>query len=75
MYVRTGGLTYDAEGNLWMLNNEVDTVVRVRLKDGSWQKAAADMGKSIGYTPDASMNPPKATAKAPSSGASAASEK
>ena len=42
------------------------------VKDGSWQKAAADMGKSIGYTPDASMNPPKATAKAPSSGASAA---
>ena len=39
------------------------------------QKAAADMGKSIGYTPDASMNPPKATAKAPSSGASAAAEK
>ena len=42
MYVRTGGLTYDAEGNLWMLNNEVDTVVRVRLKDGSWHSIYVD---------------------------------
>lgn len=37
MYVRTGGLRYDNDGNLWMLNDEVDTVVKVRLKDGSWK--------------------------------------
>ena len=37
MYVRTGGLKYDNDGNLWMLNDEVDTVVKVRLKDGSWK--------------------------------------
>lgn len=42
MYVRTGGLTYDASGNLWMLNDEVDTVVRVRLRDGSWQGIYVD---------------------------------
>ena len=57
------------------LVGQIDAALRAMVKDGSWQKAAADMGKSIGYTPDASMNPPKATAKAPSSGASAASEK
>ena len=57
------------------LVGQIDAALRAMVKDGSWQKAAADMGKSIGYTPDASMNPPKATAKAPSSGTSAASEK
>ena len=57
------------------LVGQIDAALRAMVKDGSWQKAAADMGKSIRYTPDASMNPPKATAKAPSSGASAASEK
>ena len=57
------------------LVGQIDAALRAMVKDGSWQKAAADMGKSIGYTPDASMNPPKATVKAPSSGASAASEK
>ncbi len=57
------------------LVGQIDAALRAMVKDGSWQKAAADMGKSIGYTPDESMNPPKATAKAPSSGTSAASEK
>lgn len=57
------------------LVGQIDAALRAMVKDGSWQKAAADMGKSIGYTPDASMNPPKATADAPSSGTSAASEK
>ena len=53
MYVRTGGLTYDAEGNLWMLNNEVDTVVRV-LKaltlpksEGEAKRAASGLGGPI----------------------------
>lgn len=36
-YVSTDGLTYDAEGNLWMLNNQTDTLLRVRLKGGGWR--------------------------------------
>ena len=36
-YVSTDGLTYDSEGNLWMINNQVDTIIRCRLKDGSWR--------------------------------------
>ena len=35
-YTRTAGLTYDKEGNLWMLNNEVDTVLRVLKNDHKW---------------------------------------
>ena len=33
------GLTYDDEGNLWVLNctqGRADTTIRVRLKDGTW---------------------------------------
>ncbi len=36
-YVRISGLCYDNEGNLWMYNNEVDTVLRVRMADGKWK--------------------------------------
>ena len=36
-YVRTAGLTYDNSGNLWMLNNEVDTILKVRRPDGTWK--------------------------------------
>ena len=36
-YVRASGLTYDQEGNLWMLNNEVDTILKVWRTDGSWK--------------------------------------
>lgn len=36
-YVRTAGLTYDKDGNLWMLNNEVDSILKVRRPDGSWK--------------------------------------
>lgn len=32
-YVRISGLTYDAEGNLWMFNNQCDTIVRILQKD------------------------------------------
>jgi len=35
-FVRVTALNYDAEGNLWMCNNECDTIVRVLKKDGKW---------------------------------------
>lgn len=35
-YVRVDGLNYDADGNLWMINNGVDTVVHVLMADGTW---------------------------------------
>ena len=37
-YVRMDGLNYDAEGNLWMVNNQVDTTLVVLKADGTWQK-------------------------------------
>ena len=37
-YVRIDGLNYDAEGNLWMVNNSMrDTVLRVRRPNGTWK--------------------------------------
>lgn len=36
-YVRTAGLTYDKEGNLWMLNNQVDSILKIRMADNSWK--------------------------------------
>lgn len=41
-YVRIGGLKYDASGNLWMLNFETDTILRVLMKDGSWKSIYID---------------------------------
>lgn len=35
-YVSCAGLKYDAEGNLWMLCSQTDTVVRVMRPDGTW---------------------------------------
>ena len=35
-YVRVGGLAYDDDNNLWMLNCETDTIVRILKADGSW---------------------------------------
>ena len=35
-YVSCSGLTYDAEGNLWMLNSQNDTIVRVMRPNGKW---------------------------------------
>lgn len=35
-YIRVNGLQYDANGNLWMLNNQVDTIFRILKKDGKW---------------------------------------
>ncbi|MCQ2074032.1 MAG: hypothetical protein MJY77_02435 [Bacteroidaceae bacterium] len=35
-YVSVDGLQYDGEGNLWMLNNEVDTIIKILKSDGTW---------------------------------------
>lgn len=35
-YVSVDGLQYDYDGNLWMFNNEVDTIIRIMKPDGSW---------------------------------------
>ncbi|MBO5699019.1 MAG: T9SS type A sorting domain-containing protein [Bacteroidaceae bacterium] len=37
-YVRTDGLNFDADGNLWMVNNGVDSVLAVLKPDGTWKK-------------------------------------
>ena len=36
-YVSCAGLKYDTEGNLWMLNSETDTIVRVMKPNGKWE--------------------------------------
>ena len=36
-YVRVTGLAFDSQKNLWMLNNECDTIVRIRKNDGTWR--------------------------------------
>lgn len=41
-YVRLDGLNYDAEGNLWMVNNSADSVIRVLKTDGTWQSLYAE---------------------------------
>lgn len=35
-FVRITGLEYDSNHNLWMLNNETDTLVRILKNDGRW---------------------------------------
>lgn len=35
-YIRTTALSYDHDGNIWMCNNECDTIVRIMKKDGRW---------------------------------------
>ena len=35
-YVRVSALQYDKDGNLWMANNEVDTIIKVLEPDGNW---------------------------------------
>lgn len=52
-YVRTDGLQYDNEGNLWMINNQVDSVIVIRMKDGSWRKlyyAPIEMAPTLATT-------------------------
>ncbi len=36
-YTSVMGLQFDAAGNLWMLNSEVDTVVRIKTAAGPWR--------------------------------------
>ncbi|MBO4215002.1 MAG: Por secretion system protein [Bacteroidaceae bacterium] len=36
-YVRVTALNYDKDGNLWMCNDECDTIVRILKKDGTWR--------------------------------------
>lgn len=35
-YCSCAGLEYDSHGNMWMLNSETDTIVRVWKADGKW---------------------------------------
>lgn len=35
-YVRVTALNFDREGNLWMCNNETDTIFKIRKADGTW---------------------------------------
>lgn len=35
-YVSVDGLQYDSKGNLWMVNNEIDTIIKIMKPDGSW---------------------------------------
>lgn len=37
LFVRTDGLNFDKEGNLWMVNNSCDTVIRVLKADSTWR--------------------------------------
>ena len=36
-FVRVTGLQYDGGGNLWMCNNQCDTIVRILKADGTWR--------------------------------------
>lgn len=36
LYVRVTALAYDPQGNLWMCNDQCDTIVRVLGADGKW---------------------------------------
>lgn len=47
LYVRATGLEYDKDGNIWMFNNECDTIVRILKNDGSWK--AYYYGEIAGY--------------------------
>ncbi len=38
IYVRTTALNYDREGNLWMCNNQTDTIVKILKPNGKWVK-------------------------------------
>lgn len=35
-YVGCAGLQYDADGNLWMMNQETDTIIRILQPSGRW---------------------------------------
>ncbi|MBR1732286.1 MAG: regulator [Alloprevotella sp.] len=42
LFVRVDGLSIDSKGNLWMVNNQVDTVLRVLKPDGTWRGIYAE---------------------------------
>lgn len=35
-YIRISALQFDKDGNLWMANNEIDTIIKVLQPDGNW---------------------------------------
>lgn len=37
-YIRTTGLTFDSNDNLWMVNTSVDNTVSMMTKNGTWKK-------------------------------------
>ena len=37
-YVSVSGLQYDKDNNLWMLNNEIDTIIKIMKPNGTWTK-------------------------------------
>lgn len=37
-YVRCSALNYDTDGNLWMINTEVDTLIRILKPDYTWAR-------------------------------------
>ncbi len=41
-YVRVDGLNFDKEGNLWMVNNGVDSTICILRHDGSWTQLSVD---------------------------------
>lgn len=51
-FVRCDALQYDSEGNLWMVNSEVDTVLVVLKKDKTWTKLYYEELKIAPNLPD-----------------------
>ena len=47
-YVSANAPTYDEEGNLWVLNNQTDTIIRILQPNGKWQSLHY---KEIAQTP------------------------
>lgn len=37
-YVSTSGAIYDDSNNLWLINNQVDTIINIIKSDGTWTK-------------------------------------
>lgn len=46
-YVYTGGVTYDADGNLWITNNYDSNALLVYRTDGQWQKVSMGDGDKL----------------------------
>lgn len=42
IYVITDGLNYDDNGNLWMINNQTDTLFHILKADGTWASIYVD---------------------------------